>query len=107
MAWPTRLISRGVSLKVDNTISTAATRKFHKQLLEKASESIDKDDIDERAFSALSLVVDPAHIDYAKSRIRDFRRELMAELESKGTPDSVYFLTIQLFPVARAETEKP
>lgn len=98
---------RGQALKVDNTISTPATRKFNKQLLEKAAESIDRDDISERAISGVSLAIDPSQIEYAKKRIRDFRRELMADLESKGTPDSVYFLTIQLFPVAKTETEKP
>ena len=104
-----RWTSKGRSLKVDNTISTPATRKFHKQLLEKAADSIERGDISQRAISAVSLAIDPAQLDYAKERIRDFRRELMSELEAKGQPDSVYFLTIQLFPVApkleRTETE--
>ena len=97
---------RGQALKVDNTISTPATKKFHKQLLEKAAESLERDDISERAISGVSLAIDPSQIEYAKKRIRDFRRELMAELESKGTPNSVYFLTIQLFPVAKTGSEK-
>jgi plasmid maintenance system antidote protein VapI len=104
-----RWTSKGRSLKVDNTISTPATRKFHKQLLEKAADSIERDDISERAISAVSLAIDASQIDFAKERIRNFRRELMAELEAKGHPDSVYFLTIQLFPVAlneeRTDTE--
>ena len=101
-----RWSSKGRSLKVDNTISTPATRKFNKQLLEKASESIELDDISECAVSAGSLAIDAKHLDFAQERIRAFRRELMAELESKGQPDSVYFLTIQFFPVTKTETEK-
>ncbi len=101
-----RWTAQGRSLKVDNTISTPATRKFNKQLLEKAAESIDRDDISRRSMTAVSLAIDPSQVDYAKERIRAFRRELMSELESRGEPSSVYFLTIQLFPVTPSESQE-
>lgn len=39
--------------------STAATRKFHKQLLIRAAESIDKDPIAHRDFSSMTFALDP------------------------------------------------
>lgn len=89
----------GKPIKVENTISTVATRKFHKQLLIRAAESIDKDPIPVRDFSSMTFVLDPQQIEYARKRLRDFRRELVAELELKGTPSTVYNLTVQLYPV--------
>lgn len=89
----------GKPIKVENTISTVATRKFHKQLLIRAAESIDKDPIPVRDFSSMTFALDPQQIEYARKRLRDFRRELVAELELKGTPSTVYNLTVQLYPV--------
>jgi hypothetical protein len=45
------------------------------------------------------MAIDPSHMDYAIDRIKDFRRQLTAELEAKGAPQEVYNLTIQLYPV--------
>lgn len=89
----------GNPIKIDNKISTAATKKFHKQLLTRASESIDKDAIEVRDFSSITFTLDPNQMEYAKNRLRDFRRELMRELEAMGEPSAVYNMTIQLYPV--------
>ena len=86
-------------LKIDNAYSTAATKKFHKQLLVRASESIDKDPISDRDFSSITFAMDPSQVEYARKRIQAFRRELSAELEAKGTPLTVFNLTMQLFPI--------
>jgi transcriptional regulator with XRE-family HTH domain len=104
-----RLRQSGEPIRIGNTVSTAATRKFHQQLLEKARESLEADPIEERDFTSMTFALDPARLELAKSRIRDFRRALVAELESHGRPRRVYELTVQLFPVSRPEIrrEKP
>lgn len=89
----------GQPIKVDNNISTVATRKFHKQLLNRAAESVDKDPIPVRDFSSMTFTLDPSQVEYARKRIREFRRQLVAELEVKGRPTTVYNLTMQLYPV--------
>ncbi len=88
-------------IKVDNTTSTAATRKFHKQLLARAIDAIDLNKIDERDFSSTTFAMDPSLIPFAAAKIRKFRRELVAELEAKGTAGAVYNITMQLFPVTK------
>lgn len=88
-------------IKVDNSTSTAATRKFHKQLLARAIEAIDLNTIDERDFSSTTFAMDPSLIPYAAAKIRKFRRELVAELEAKCSQEAVYNITMQLFPVTK------
>ena len=90
----------GNPIKIENTISTAATRKFHKQILNRAIESIDKDPIPVRDFSSMTFTFDQEQMEYARKKIQEFRRKLVAELEIKGTPSSVYNLTIQMYPVS-------
>jgi transcriptional regulator with XRE-family HTH domain len=86
---------------VENTVSTAYTRKFQRQLLAKAVDSLHNDPVEKRDFSSTTLAMNPKHVPYALQRVREFRRQLTAELESFGDPEEVYNLTVQIFPTSR------
>lgn len=94
------------SIKVENEHSTAATRKHHRQVLEKALDSLESDPFAIRDFSSITLAIDPANIPYARQRIREFRRELMQEIEAMGVRKEVYHLAVQIYPVSK-ERKKP
>lgn len=91
----------GKPIKVENAVSTSLSRKFQRQLLEKALESLDHDPADLRDFSSMTLAIDPKLVPYAREKIRRFRRKLTAELEAKGNPREVYNLTTQIYPVSK------
>lgn len=86
-------------IKIDNTLSTVATRKFHKQLLNRAEQSIEQEPIENRDFSSMTFAMDASQIEYASKKIRAFRRKLTAELEKKSSPNAVFNLTVQLYPI--------
>ncbi len=88
---------------VENNVSTDLTRKHHAELLKKADDSLHMDPFEVRDFSSTTFAVDPEHIPYARKRIRDFRRKLVAELESFGRPKEVYHLSVQLYPVSHGK----
>lgn len=87
------------AIKIDNKHSSAATRKFHKQLLNRAAESIDKDPIEHRDFSSMTFAMDPSQVEFARKRIQSFRRQLVAELENRGSAKAVFHFSLQLYPV--------
>ena len=89
----------GLPLKVENRRSTEATRKYHHQLLTRAAESLENDPFEIRDFSAITMAISPRLIPVARERINLFRRELCRDLESHGTPEQVYQLSVQIFPV--------
>lgn len=91
-------------IRVENKISTPATRTFHKRLLERAVESLENDPQPLRDFSSITFAVDPDLVPHALERIRAFRRELASELESMSAPKSVYNLTVQFFPVTQTNS---
>lgn len=86
-------------LKLDNMVSTPATRKHHHQIMQRAAASLDNDAMEKRDFSCITFAIDPQNLEYARKRITQFRRQLMKELETAGKPNQVYQLAIQLFPV--------
>ena len=83
-------------------IPDQAIRKYHRQVLQLASASIDRDPVQERDMSAITFAVDQKKIPEAKAMIRRFRRR-MAEFLSKGTTSRVYKLSLQLFPVSNSD----
>jgi uncharacterized protein (TIGR02147 family) len=89
------------AIRIASDVPTAATKKFQKQILLKAVESIENDPDDCKDMSSMTLAMDPALVPYAKERIREFRRQLAEELEKKSPPKRVYKLTVQVFPVSQ------
>jgi len=92
---------KGGPIVVENTHSTAATRNFQRQLITKALDSMDKDPIELRDLSSTTFSMDPKLVPHALQRIREFRRQLTAELETMSEAEEVYNITVQLFPSSR------
>jgi transcriptional regulator with XRE-family HTH domain len=92
----------GLPIKVENAISTAASQKFHRQLMQKAIHSLENDSRELQNFSSMTLTMDPEMMNYAIEKIKKFRRILAEELEKAKPGKEVYNLTIQLFPVSRS-----
>jgi len=94
------------AIRIENRVSTLTTRKFHRQLLRKAVESLEKDPVETRDFSSITFAMDPATLPFAVEEIRKFRRALCAQLEKIGPAKEVYNLTVQLYPVSRSPSGK-
>ncbi len=92
------------SYRIDPRYSTAATRRFQFQLLDKATQSLQNEPLDHRDHTSTTFAMDPALLPYAKARIQKFRRQLSSELEQLGTPKRVYNLTVQLCGCSRETT---
>ncbi|MBK9294828.1 MAG: TIGR02147 family protein [Oligoflexia bacterium] len=91
----------GKPIKIDNKISTPITRKFQKQVLEKAIASIENDPAEMRDITSITFAMNPEDISWAQLKIREFRRHLCEELEKKGKPKEVYNLSVQLYPLTK------
>ncbi len=93
-------------IKIENKEALGATRKFHKQMLERAIESMEQNSFSSRDISSVTFAMNKELIPYAVEKIRQFRRELMHDLETRATPSDVYHLSVQLFPLTK-DKESP
>ena len=93
-------------IRIGNDVPTAATKRFQKQLLLKAIDSVDNDPVEVRDFSSMTIAMDSSLIPYAREEIRKFRRRLAEDLETMGKPERVYKFTVQIFPVSRPLDKK-
>lgn len=77
--------------------ASEAARNFHKQILQNAIEAIDIQNIESRDFTAGFLRVRKTELPAIAERIKKFRRELVADVESGANHDAIYAFSIQFF----------
>lgn len=91
---------RKVAEVVRSTVNLPATaiRSFHKQVLLRAHQAIDRQTVQERYFTTLTLPVPKSKIAQASKLIGQFRDEFMRQISEDGdTPDEIYHLAVQFF----------
>jgi len=80
-------------------IPSSEIRKFHKQTLKKAEQSLEKNAVDERDFSSMTMAIQKDKMAEAKLMIRDFRRKFCQTVQSSADADRVYLMNIHFFPL--------
>jgi uncharacterized protein (TIGR02147 family) len=83
-----------------------ALRELQKSYLEKSQYALANVPIDRRSHSSITVAADSAKIDAARRMITDFRRALARFLDDGGHKDTVYTLSIGLFPLTPVEVER-
>ncbi len=80
--------------------TTSATKELQRQVLQKALEAIDACEPSEKDITSMTMAIDEEKIPEAREKIKKFRRELCAFLES-GSQKRVFNLGIQLYPLSK------
>ena len=83
-------------------IPSEAIRKYHRDMLNKASEALDFQKIEERDISGVGFAVDPKYLPNMKKEIKEFQDKLL-EKYSGGEKSEVYQLEMALFKVSIGE----
>ena len=92
----------GKNLATPQNVPNVNLRKTLRQNIEKALESLERDPVEVRDVSGMTMAIDAKKLPEAKKLIQDFRRRLSVFLEH-GSKNSVYRLNIQLFPLTQEE----
>lgn len=91
------------ALVTPHDVPSAALRRHHRQVLERALKALESVPVQWRDFGTLTMAIDPARLPQAKKIIRRFRQQLAAICES-GDKKAVYHFSTQFFPVTPPET---
>jgi len=95
-------VSRGeASLTTGHEVHTLAVAAFHRQMLDRASESIELVPREVRDISALTICIEAETIADVKERIHNLREHLLDRCDRDQDPSCVYQLNIQFFPLTR------
>lgn len=93
------------NLTTTHEIPSEVVRSGHRQTLIKSMESLEKDALDIRDITTVSVSVNMANLPKVKELARDFRRKAALLLE-EGERTEVYNISIQIVPVTKVELQK-
>jgi uncharacterized protein (TIGR02147 family) len=79
-------------------VSDEGIKRYHEQMLDNAKLALRETEVDEREFTASSLVLQTKNLPKAKQLIREFKANF-ARLLEEDEGDAVYQIQIQLFPL--------
>ncbi len=89
-------------LRTSTEVRSLALRRFHKQALRLGIEAVERDSVEERSCTGVTMAIDPARLPEAKRRILKFQKELM-EFLGGGERHEVYQLECVLFRLKNTE----
>ncbi len=94
-------IERGApAYRTTDDVANISLRRAHAQNLELAKQSLERDAVNERDFSSITMAIDSKKLPLAKEQVRKFQDEL-AELLASPTPDRVYKACFQIIPLSK------
>jgi uncharacterized protein (TIGR02147 family) len=95
-----KLIDIFMFLETESDVPSIALKKFHSQLMKKATEALHEKDVLEREISTNIFSFDKRDLPLFKEKIREFKHLIGREANESAKKDSVYCLGIQLFELS-------
>ena len=85
--------------------SAGSIGNYHRQMLTRAAESIELVKSENRDISALTVSISTDTVAELKDRIHDFRELLIDLCDRDESPDAVYQINLQLFPLTKTRKD--
>lgn len=101
------MISRGdPSVTTGHEVRSLAIGNYHRQMLERAAQSIIDVPRELRDISALTVCIDADKVSEVKERIHAFRESLLDFCDRDANPEAVFQINFQLFPLTMVPGEE-
>ena len=97
---------REPTLTTEHEVSSLGAANFHKQMIERASDSIDTVPSALRDLAALTVCVSPRVAADVKRRIHQFREAMTELCDAETDGKVVYQLNVQWFPLSRTDEDQ-
>lgn len=81
-------------------VKSLSVRKFHREMITKALDSIDGTPPHQRELGSLTISLSQERFEEMRKRIYEFNQEMNELFSGDPSPDRVYQLSFQLFPLA-------
>lgn len=98
-----RFVQTDELVTTGDEVSSAAIAKHHREMFKLASDSIDTIDRSLRDISGVTISLSNESIDELKLMIQRFRKNVLELSERENDKQSVYQVSIQMFPLSEVE----
>lgn len=101
-----KLVQTDAFVSTGDEVSSGSVALFHKEMMQKGAESIDRFPAPEREISSVTVGVSVKAAMQMKDLVQRFRRELLTIASQSDKTQSVYQVNFQLFPLSKIEEPK-
>jgi uncharacterized protein (TIGR02147 family) len=101
-----RLVQSHGHLATDDEVASAAIAQYHRDMMRRASESIETVKREKREISSITMIMGEETMKKIKEKIQNFRRDIIETVAAEPKPHAVYQLNFQFFPVAEVLGEE-
>jgi uncharacterized protein (TIGR02147 family) len=98
-----RIIRGDPTLTTGHEVRNLAAGNYHRQMLERASESIERIPRERRELGATTICVNPDTVAEIKLLIHEFREQILERCDRDEDPSIVYQFNVQLFPLSKGK----
>lgn len=102
-----KLVKAASTILSTHEVPSASVREHHRQMIAKASEALEAQDISRRSITDMTIAISKDQVALAKAEIERFKGELSLKLNRTKSRTAVYQLNIQFFELTEFGTEKP
>lgn len=95
-----KLVPSHSIVRTPDAVRSTAVRRYHESMIQLAHQSLSLP-LEERDVTGLTLSFSRDQIPALQERIRRFRSEINQEFGGNGTPEQVFQVNIQFFPLSR------
>ncbi|MEQ9320984.1 MAG: TIGR02147 family protein, partial [Polyangiaceae bacterium] len=96
-----RLVRGETSLTTGHEVRSVVIPAYHRQMIERAADALERVVPEERDMSALTVCIKATSLADLKERVHRFREEMLERCDREQDPEQVYQLCIQLFPLSK------
>lgn len=101
-----RWIQTNAMLSTPSEVASSFAGQYHRQMLERASESIDRFNRDQRHLAGLTIALDADSVVKIKEMAEKFRNDVMEVASHCISAESIYQVNLQAFPLFQTPKSK-
>jgi len=91
-----------IDLATGNDVPSKYIREHHRQILEKAGQTLEVVPVEEREYSVTMMAIDESKLSEAKAALREFRKKFCKNVQRSKKKNRVYCFSTQFFPLDRS-----
>ena len=102
-----RLVQADAFISTGDEVTSTSVADYHRKVIQKGAEALDRFPGPARDISSVTMALSESSFREIKALIQRFRKELLAIADQDHSPEGVYQVNFQLFPLAKGTKKEP
>jgi len=102
-----RLVQADAFISTGDEVTSTSVADYHRTMIRMGAEAMDRFAGPDRDISSVTMTLSEKNFQEIKTLIQRFRKELLAIADQDQSPEGVYQVNFQLFPLAKGAGKEP